>query len=247
MQGWLKLTWVETKLFLQDFAATFFSLGFPLLLLVIYGSVYNNEPNAYFGGHGILDFYVPAYFTIVIATNGLLALPVALASYREKGVLLRLRATPLRPQAILATEVMVTFLMTAAGTLLLIVVGFFVYHVNFLGNPLSMLAAFVLSCLSIFTLGFVIASLVPSARTAEFVSFAIYFPMLFLSGATFPVKIFPQALQQVVQFLPLTQVVNLLQGLWLGDSWGDLITPVIVLISIGVVGVIISARFFRWR
>jgi ABC-2 type transport system permease protein len=247
VQGLLKLTWVETKLFLRDLAGTFFSLAFPLLLLVIYGSVYTNEPNAFFGGHGILDFYVPAYFTIVIATNGLLALPVALASYREKGVLLRLRATPLRPQAILATEVMVNFLMTAAGTLLLIVVGFFVYHVNFLGNPLSMLAAFVLSCLSIFTLGFVIASLVPSARTAEFVSFAIYFPMLFLSGATFPVKIFPPALQQVVQFLPLTQVVNLLQGLWLGDSWSDLITPVIVLISIVVVGVIISARLFRWR
>ncbi len=247
MQGLLKLTWIETKLFLRDLPATFFSLAFPLLLLVLYGSVYNNEPNAYFGGHGILDFYVPAYIILIIATNGLLSLPVTLASYREKGILLRLRATPLRPQAILGTEVMVNFLMTAAGALLLIIVGVFVYHIHLLGNPLSMLAAFVLSCLSIFTFGFVIASLAPSARTAEFVGFVIYFPMLFLSGTTFPIKLFPPVLQQVVQFLPLTQAVNLLQGLWLGDSWGDLITPVVALVSIVVVGGIISVRFFRWR
>ena len=247
MQGMLKLTWIETKLFLRDIPATFFSLAFPLLLLVLYGIVYTNEPNAYFGGHGILDFYVPAYITLIIATNGLLFLPATLASYREKGILLRLRATPLRPLAILGTEIMVTFLMTVAGMILLVIVGVFVYHIHMLGNPFSMLAAFVLNCLAIFTLGFVIASLAPSARTAEFVGMLIYFPMLFLSGTTFPIKLFPPVLQQVVQFLPVTQAVNLLQGLWLGDSWGDLITPVVALVTIVVAGVIISVRFFRWR
>lgn len=144
MHGWGKLTWVETKLFLRDYTGTFFTLAFPVLLLVIYGSIYSNEPNAFFGGHGTIDFYVPAYITMVLATAGLLTLPVTLASYREKGVMLHLSATPLRPQAILAAEVVVHLAMTIIGALLLIIVGTFAYHLNFLGYPLSMLAAFVL-------------------------------------------------------------------------------------------------------
>lgn len=247
MQGWVKLTWVETKLFLRDYTGTFFTLAFPVLLLVIYGSIYGNEPNSFFGGHGIIDFYVPAYICMVMATAGLLTLPVALASYREKGVLLRLQATPLRPQAILAAEVVVHLAMTIAGALLLIIIGAFAYHINFLGHPLSMLAAFVLGFLSIFTIGFVIASLAPSARTAEIVGFVLYFPMLFLSGATFPIQLFPPVLRNIVQFVPMTHVVNLLQGLWLGESWGDHLTQVIVLATIIVGGVIFSSRFFRWR
>lgn len=247
MRGWLKLTWVETKLFLRDPTAAFFALAFPLLSIFIFGSIYGNKPTPFFGGHGTIDVSAPAYIAMIIAINGLIYLPVVMANYRERGILLRLQATPLRPLAILVAEIVVSFMMTIVGTILLFIAAKVVYDLHFFGNPFSVLMAFVLGTCSIFALGFVVASLAPNVRTAEFAGLAIFMVMLFLSGATFPSQLFPSALKQVTQFLPLTHVVTLLQGLWLGNGWGSHIKEVIVLASLLVVSVIVSARFFHWR
>ncbi len=247
MQGWLKLTWVEAKLFIREPIAAFFSMVFPLMLLFLFGSIYGNEPSSLFGGHGLVDVYVPAYIALVIGTNGLLSLPITIANYRESGVLLRLQAAPLRPQAILLAEIAVNFLMTLVGALLLIVVGKLVYNLHFLGDPFTMFVAFTLCCLSFFAFGFVLASLLPNARAVQIVGMVIFYPMLFLSGTAVPAQLLPKNLQNFAQFLPLTWVVKLLQGLWLGSSWGDQVTYVIALVALLVVSVSISARFFRWR
>jgi ABC-2 type transport system permease protein len=247
MQGWLKLTWVETKLFLRDPTAAFFALAFPLLSIFVFGSIYGNKPTPFFGGHGTIDASVPAYMAMVIAINGLLYLPVVIATYRERGILLRLQATPLRPLAVLVAEIVVSFMITMIGTILLIIAARVVYDLHFFGNPFSVLVAFMLGTFSIFSLGFVVASLAPNVRTAEFVGLAIFMVMMFLSGATFPSQMFPPALKQVTQFLPLTHVVTLLQGMWLGNAWGSHLLEVVVLASLLVVSVIVSARFFRWR
>jgi len=69
-----------------------FTLVLPLLFPFVLGGVFGNKPNAKVdGGHGPLDFYVPAYIGLVWASVGLLALPVHPARYREDGVLRRLR------------------------------------------------------------------------------------------------------------------------------------------------------------
>lgn len=247
MQGWLKLTWVETKLFIREPIAAFFSMAFPLLLLFLFGSIYGNEPSRFFGGHGLVDVYVPAYIALVIGTNGLLSLPITIVTYRENGVLLRLQATPLRPQTILLAEIVVNYLMTIVGALLLIIAGKLVYNLHFLGDPFTMFVAFTLCCLSFFAFGFVLASLLPTARVVQIVGMVIFYPMLFLSGAAIPAQLLPENLQKFAEFLPLTWVVKLLQGLWLGNSWGDQVKNVILLVSLLVVSMIVSARFFRWR
>src|SRR5712692_5515486 len=101
MQSWLKLTWVETKLFLREPGA-YFGLAFPLVLLFIFGGIYGNTPNAFLGGRGSLDVYVPAYIAMLIVAYGFFALPIVIINYRERGILFRLQATPLRPLAILS-------------------------------------------------------------------------------------------------------------------------------------------------
>jgi ABC-2 type transport system permease protein len=247
MHGWVKLTWVEAKLFLRNPLAAFFALAFPLLLLFLYGSIYGNNPLPLYGGHGMVDVYAPAYIAMVIATNGLVTVPNAIANYRESGVLLRLQATPLRPLALLLAEFTGNFVMTVVGALLIIVTGALVYHMHFLGDPLSMLAAFVLSCLSFFAFGFVLASVLPTAYAVQVVAYLLFFPMLFLSGVGYPTQLMPQSLQNIAQFLPLTYVVKLLQGLWLGESWGAHLKDVLILAGLLVVSVIVSARFFRWK
>jgi ABC-2 type transport system permease protein len=247
MKSLMKMTWVEAKLFLREPVGAFFTLAFPLMMLFLFGSIYGNEPSPLFNGYGTIDISVPAYTAMIIATTGLMGLIITIATYREKGVLRRLRTTPISPLVVLAAQVIVLFLMTLFGMLLLIIAGKLVYHMRFEGDILSVLAGFVLSSLSFFAFGFVLASLMPTARTAQVVGMALLYPMLFLSGAGFPRELLPEAIKKVSTFLPLTYVVNLLRGLWIGESWGQHTTDVIVLAVMLVLGVLISIKVFRWE
>jgi len=75
----------------------------------------------------------------------------------------------------------------------------------------------------------------------------LYFPNIFLSGATIPKEIFPPAMRAVSQAFPMTHVVSLLQGLWIGEPWSKHLVEVAVLAGLLVVGGFISARAFRWE
>jgi ABC-2 type transport system permease protein len=247
MRGLWKLTWVEAKLFLRQPITAFFTLVFPLMLLFLFGSIYGNKPTPYFGGYGSVDVSVPAYMAMIIATSGLLSLTIIMAAYRELGILRRLKVTPLRPQTMLTAQVIVIFLMTALGMFLLILAGKLVYGLRFSGDPFSIFSAFVLSSLSFFSLGFVLAGLVPTARSAQIVAMVLFYPMIFLSGATIPREELPETIRQIAQILPLTHVVTLLRGLWTGDSWSGHFTEVWFLAAMLVVGVILTTKTFRWE
>jgi ABC-2 type transport system permease protein len=247
MKRLMKITWMETKLFMREPVGAFFTLAFPLMMLFLFGSIYGNKPEAMFGGYGTIDISVPAYTAMIIATTGLLGLTITMAAYRENGVLRRLQTTPLNPLIVLIAQVKVLFLMTTLGMLLLVIAGKLVYHLRFEGNVFSVFAGFVLSCLSFYALGFILAGLMPNARTAQVVGMVFLYPMLFLSGAGFPRELLPEAIKKVSAFLPLTYVVNLLRGLWIGEAWSQHTTNVIVLAGMLVVGVLVSVKTFRWE
>ncbi len=247
MRGFWKLTWTEIKLFLREPMAAFFTLAFPLMMLFLFGSIYGNKPSPFFGGYGSVDVSVPAYTAMIIATSGLLGLTITIASYREQGILRRLKATPLRPQAILGAQVIVIFLMTALGMALLVIAGRLVYGLRFDGHPLYVLAAFVLSSMSFFALGFVLAGLIPTARTAQIVAMVLFYPMIFLSGAAIPREVLPESIRQFAQVLPLSHVVTLLRGLWAGNSWGKYPWETVILITLLIAGILVSSKTFRWE
>jgi ABC-2 type transport system permease protein len=247
MRGLWKLTLVEAKLFMREPFAAFFTLAFPLMMLFIFGSIYGNDPTPFFDGRGSVDVSVPRYTAMIIASVGMLSIAINMSVYREKGVLRRYRATPLRPQTILAATVLVNLAMTLLGTLLLIIAAQVIYDLRFDGNPLAVLVGFVLASLSFFSLGFVIAGLAPTARVAQVVGMVIFYPMLFLSGAGLPSEMLPEAIRSLSKFLPLTHVVTLLEGLWFGSSLGDHLMEVAVLGGMMVVGVVVATRTFRWE
>ena len=76
---------------------------------------------------------------------------------------------------------------------------------------------------------------------------SLYFPNIFLSGATVPKEIFPPAMRTISKALPMTHVVNLLQGLWIGNPWSKHIVEVAVLAGLLIVGAFVSAKTFRWE
>lgn len=247
MKSLIKLSWMEAKLFFREPIGAFFTLVFPLMMLFLFGSIYGNTPSPLFNGLGTIDISVPAYTAMIIATTGLMGLTITMSTYREKGILRRLQTTPISPFVVLAAQVIVLFLMTLFGMALLILAGKLVYHIQFQGNALSVLGGFALCSLSFFAIGFVLAALMPTARTAQVVGMVLLYPMLFLSGAGFPKELLPEAIKKVSTFLPLTYVVNLLRGLWVGDAWSLHTTDVLVLLAILVVGVAISIWTFRWE
>jgi ABC-2 type transport system permease protein len=247
MKSFLKMTWMEAKLFLREPMSAFFTLIFPLIYLFMYGAISGNKPSPMYGGRGTIDAAIPSLTAVIIGITGLMSTTMTMATYREKGILRRLGTTPISPLIVLAAQVVVVFAMTTLGMLLLIAAGKLVYQVHFKGNAFSVLGGFILSSLSFFGIGFILAGTLPTVRTAWVVAMVLLYPMMFLSGAFFSLELLPAAIQKVSAFMPLTYVVNLLRGLWTGQPWGDHLLDVGVLAGMLVLGIIVSVKTFRWE
>jgi ABC-2 type transport system permease protein len=247
MKSLLKMTWMEAKLFLREPMGAFFTLVFPLMYLLLFGIISGNEPTPQFGGLRTIDASIPGLTAVIICIVGLMSITMTMSTYRENGILRRLRTTPVSPLVVLVAQVIVVFTMTALGMLLLVIAGTLVYHVRFEGNAFSVLAGFVLSSLSFFSLGFILAGIMPTVRSAWVVGMLLLYPMMLLSGAFFTVELLPAAVQKVSAFIPLTYVVNLLRGLWTGEPWGKHLLDVGVLAGMLVLGIIVSVKTFRWE
>lgn len=243
-RAFIATTITELKLLIREPAAVIFVIGLPLLLLVM-NSTHGNAPDPELGGVGALDILVPGYIALVIATMGLMMLPVTLAGYREQGVLRRQRATPLSPSVLLAAHVVVAIMVTLVGVALLVAVGMIAFGLNGPQDVAGTAVSLLLSAVAIYALGFLLAGYAPTARTAQAVAAALYFPMIFLSGATWPRFAMSETLQRVGDVLPLTYAVQAMQDTWVGD--GVHVTAMLVLVATAVVSVAVSARTFRWE
>ena len=237
---------MEFILYLREPSGFFFTLIFPLLLMMLFGSIWGNDtfPDQIFG---YIDYAVPAFIGMVIATSGLMGLTTSIAAYREKGILRRFKASPVSPLLVLTAELSALFMITIIGMILLLMAGVFVFGMRFFGSIPEVFLAFVLSSLSISALGFIPASLAPTARSGMITANVMYFPMLFLSGAVFPGDMLPPFLKTFAQILPLTHVIKLLQGLWLGGHLWDYPVQIIFLCGVTIAGFAIAAKYFRWE
>jgi ABC-2 type transport system permease protein len=248
MKSLLKMTWMEAKLFLREPVGAFFTLLFPLIMLFIFGTVYSNTPaGPGSGGEEGISNLIPAFISMIIGMMGLMAITMTIATYRENGILRRLRTTPVSPLIVMAAHVIVVFTMTALGTIELVIAGRLAYNISFEGNIFSMVGGFALGCLSFFGIGFILAGVMPTARSAQVVGLVLLYPMLILSGAAWPRELMPSAVQKVAAFLPLSYVVNLLRGLWIGQAWRNHLVDVGVLVGTLLLSTIIAAKTFRWE
>ena len=169
------LTRVETLLLLREPAAVLFTLALPMVLLLLNGSG-RNEPNPRFGGAGTTDVLMAGYLVYVMATSAIMGLGETLADYRDRGILRRLRITPLRPWQILTSHALTHLAMSAAGVILLVVVGAVGFGLHVPASIGAAVLAVVVSAASMISVGFLLGALLPSVRTTQAVAAAIYFP-----------------------------------------------------------------------
>ncbi|MGV9268184.1 ABC transporter permease [Kitasatospora sp. NPDC003701] len=233
----------------RNFAPVFFALAFPVMMLCMFGGIYGNEPSSQFDGRGTVDMSVPAYLVLVVSVTGLMSFPLGLAEYRDRKVLKRFRATPVRASAFLIAQGLVNILLSLAGSVLLIAAGYLFFDLHLPATAsaaLATLGALLLATAAMYAIGGVVAALAPSERAATAVANLVYFPMIFLSGATVPLQIFPAAMKTISNALPATYAVNLLQHTWL-DSATNVALDTGVLAGVVVLGAVAAVRLFRWE
>jgi ABC-2 type transport system permease protein len=248
LRGLWKLTWIEIKIFLREPLGAFGTIGFPVLAFLVLGRVASRRlATPSLAASGFIHVGLPVLASLLIAVNSVLSLVTIISIYREGGILKRLRATPLRPQTILTAHVIVKLMLTAATLALMVLAGKRYYPVGVQAPFFSFTLALLISTWSILSIGFLIASIVPTARFAQPIGAIILYPMFALSGLFVPVESLPPALHAVARVLPQTYAVSLLQGIWNGDAWSAHLGDVAALALVFVACTALSAKVFRWE
>jgi ABC-2 type transport system permease protein len=244
LRGLLKLTWLEVKIFLREPLGAIGTIGIPVLVFVVLGRI---AGRGLASSSPLVRVSFPVFSTVLISISAVLSLVTIISIYREGGILKRLRATPLRPLTILTAHVLVKLLLTAVTLILMLLAGKRYYPVDVNVPVAGFTIALLVSTVSILSLGFLIASIVPTARFAQPVGAIILYPMIALSGLFVPVESLPSQLRGLARILPITYAVSLLQGIWQSEAWSAHIGDVAALAAAFVVCTAISAKVFRWE
>jgi ABC-2 type transport system permease protein len=166
-----------------------------------------------------MDYYVPAYIGLVIASLGVVGLPAHLSAYRERGVLRRFRASSVPMWAVLGAQVVVTLIISALGSVLLIAVAAPTYEIRFPSSIPLVLVGFLLSALAFSGIGVFLGSIFRTSRAAQGAGLMLWFVMMILGGAGPPPEVLPDGMRAVGDATPVRHVILLLQDAWLGFGW----------------------------
>jgi ABC-2 type transport system permease protein len=248
LRGLWKLIWLEIKIFLREPLGAFGTIVVPVLVFLVVGRVVGRGlPPSALAANNFMQAGLPVLAAVLIAVNAVLSLVTIISIYREGGILKRLRATPLRSQTILTAHVIVKLILTAATLALLVLAGKRYYPVGVHAPLFSFTMALLISTWSILSIGFLIASIVPTARFAQPIGGFILYPMIGVSGLFAPVASLPPVLRSVARVVPLTYAVSLLEGIWKGEEWTAHAGDVAALILVFMVCTVLSTKVFRWE
>jgi len=246
LRGFWKLTWLETKIFVREPMGFIGALVMPLLVFIVLGRAFGaGKPVA--APEVDIPFNAAILAALLIAISAVQSLVAIISIYREGGILKRLRSTPLSPVTIMGAQVAVKLVFTVISLALLMLAGRRLFPGVMRVNVFSFTVAVLLSTFSILSLGFVIASLVPTARFAQVISAAALYPMVALSGLFFPVDRFPRVLKVLAYLLPTTHAVALLNGVWDGSGWGAHWVNAAALLVLFAAYTALSTKVFRWE
>lgn len=234
-----RLITTELRLLLRDPLTLTFVFAFPVLTMLIIGGSFGTEADETFPVNPT-HWYVASYFTVVIGATGLIMLPVHIASYRELGVLRRFAASGFPRWSFALAQLAVSLVtITVAGALLLAVAGP-VYGVPQVEDPVQVVAGIVAGAVAFVSIGVVLGTLLPSARSAQAVGLLLFFPSFLLGVGGPPPAAMSPALRQVSEVLPLALVTNSVREPWLGLGAGS--GSLVAVVVIAVVATALAAR-----
>jgi len=227
----------EVKLALRGGDMILFGIVMPIGIMLLIGFISKPETiRSAFSGVA----------SIGICAAGFMGLPLIFSGLRYEKILKRYKATPVSPILLIAADFLLEtiFALTTGIIIVLIAVLGFKAQVADYGR---FTLTFLFSIFSIFSLGVLISAVVPNVKMANIICTLIYFPSLFLSGASVPLSIMPKGLQQFAAVLPMTQTIKLLENSVLGNPVSDDLLRFIILGIVSIVSYAVSIKVFKWE
>lgn len=246
MKRFLTLLKIEGKLALRGIDGVFFGIIMPVRIALLIGMICGNKPAFEGATHTYLQENVPAIITVGICATAFMGIPLGIADYRDKKILKHYFVTPVSPSIILFVQVVINMITAIVSSLAVFITMKMFFGYEMTGSIVNFIFAYLLVMASMYGFGMLIASVCSNVKAANLVCTIVYFPMLFLSGATIPFSILPDGLQKLSNILPLTQGIKLLKGYALGIEI-NLTIPLLVMVISIVTTVIFSIKLFKWE
>jgi len=202
-----------------------------------------HEPGARY-----IDFVVPGLLGMNLMGSAIWGIGFSIVEARQKKLLKRLVASPMRRWQFLAA-----YLISRLAMLILEVAAFLgfarlMFAVPFRGSLWQLALLCVLASLSFSALGLLVSSRARTMEAASGLMNLVMLPMWILSGVFFSASRFPAMIQPVVRALPLTAAIDALRGNMLqGMNLGQMMAPIAILLAWVAVPFAVSLRIFRWR
>ncbi|MCU1260053.1 MAG: type transporter [Bryobacterales bacterium] len=242
MKAYLALIKIDLKLALRNRSALFFNLMFPLIFFFIFAQAFHAEQS------GVINLVVAQVATIGVIGNGLFGAGMRAVQEREANILRRYKVTPITPVPLLVASIITGLVIYLPYIALMLFLANRIYHMPVPEHLGSMFLFIALGVSAFRGIGLIVASVVNSMQESAILVQLLYFIMLFLSGASFPVEMFPSWLQNVTQFVPATYLVQGLQGiLFRRESLLRNGASVAALAVTMMVSTFVAAKLFRWE
>ena len=233
------------QLMLRDRSVLFFSYMFPMIFFFVFAEVFHAKDNP-----GALAQVISMVLILGVLGNGFFGAGMRTVADRETNVLRRFKVAPINAGPIIVASMVAGLLAYLPTLAFFLIIGKMIYHSPFPPNIVSLVIFVSIGLIAFRSMGMIIAAVVNSAQEANIVIQILYLPMLFLSGATFPVQIMPTWVQSVAHFLPATYLNEGLKGILMGqplqsltDNW----EATIALLITTVVGLFVGIKLFRWE
>lgn len=254
MTGPLGAVWHQYRYdrltFWRDPASVFFTVAFPLIFLFLFVSIFGNGEITV-GGEVIqgANYYVPGILALAVVSATLVNLSITCSILRERGILKRLRATPMAPWVFIGGKVLTATAVVVLMTALVTVIGWLVYGVELPTNTLPGLATTIaVATASLCSLGLALTAVIPSEQAAPAVTNSIVLPLYFVSGVFIPDDQLPAVMRTVAEIFPVKHLFEGLAAAFDPVATGTGLRPanLAVLAAWGVMGVVVTLKGFRW-
>lgn len=237
----------EQKLYWRSRELAFFTFIFPIIIFVLLGSVYGDDPVE---GEDVTgsEYLLAGLLGYGVAATAFAGLAILVVVRRESGVLKRLRGTPLPGWAFVLAMLGSTVVVFIVEAIALIVLAKVMFDVPFPEQPVSVALGLLLGAVAFAALGVALTTVIRSAEGASAVISAIYLPMAFLAGSFWTTQAYPPVLEAIANLLPLTYFIHLMRDIVLHHEqiWTNW-TDVAVVTAWGLFGLVVTLKRFRWE
>jgi ABC-2 type transport system permease protein len=242
--SWAVSAWrqfrLERRMFWRNPTAAFFGFLLPLLLLAMFGALFSDQQD--------LNVIVPGIAGMSVMAATFVSLTYYMVFLRERGILKRLRGTPLSSSAYLAGIAANAIANTVLQVGVVIIAGKLFFGISWPGNWFALLVFIALGVVCFSSLGVALSHAIPNFESAPAYVNAVFLPMILLAGVFYDDEDAPAFLRDIAEVMPLKHLIDGMSGAMVhGEGLGDNVVALVALALWAAVGILLAVRGFSWE